>query len=175
MNPRDTTSPVVMVSDLVGTNLVREIERTLSAAGLSVASTATRDQPATLRLRLERVAGGIEARGEVEFAWEGECRRCLEPVTGVTTAPVEELFEAVPTEGESYLLDENRIDLRELLRDAVLLNLPLAPLCSDSCAGPQPGEFPVSVEDDAAAEPLEPPLDPRWAALDVLREPPTES
>ena len=50
-----------------------------------------------------------------------------------------------------------------MVRDAVLLALPLAPLCADACAGPAPDEFPTG---PVATE--EQPVDPRWAALTQL-------
>ncbi len=92
-----------------------------------------------------------------------------------------------PTEGETYALDRDVVDLEPLVRDAVLLSLPLAPLCANDCQGPAPEAFPAIVEDDVAvvspqpgslradadadAADLEeePRRDPRWAALDQLR------
>ena len=61
-----------------------------------------------------------------------------------------------------------------MVRDAVLLTLPLAPLCADDCKGPAPEVFPAVVEGDAAPsadddEAIDAPGDPRWAALDGLR------
>jgi len=48
---------------------------------------------------------------------------------------VDELFELVPLDGETYQLDEDVIDLEPMVRDALLLELPLAPLCDPDCAG----------------------------------------
>ena len=59
------------------------------------------------------------------------------------------------------------IDLEPLIREAVLLDLPVAPLCGDDCRGPAPDTYPA----EPAADPdpdAEPPRDPRWAALDDL-------
>ena len=70
--------------------------------------------------------------------WQGTCRRCLEPVEGEAEASVKEIFERHPVEGETYLLDGESIDLEPLVRDAVLLALPLAPLCREDCPGPAP-------------------------------------
>lgn len=75
-------------------------------------------------------------------------------------AEVREVFEPRWEEGETYPLKGDQIDLEPLVRDAVLLTLPLAPLCEDACAGPDPEEHPVGVEGGAPSEP-----DPRWAAL----------
>jgi uncharacterized protein len=55
-----------------------------------------------------------------------------------------------------------------VLRETALLNLPLAPLCRDDCRGPAPEAFPALPAEDVPAG--EAPRDPRWAALDVLRE-----
>ena len=56
------------------------------------------------------------------------------------------------------------IDLGPAVHDAVVLALPLAPLCRPDCPGPDPDNFPVVTAD----EPLEKPVDPRWAALAEL-------
>ncbi len=64
----------------------------------------------------------------------------------------------------------DEVDLERVVRDAVLLSLPLAPLCREDCPGPAPESFPARV----AADPLddegaEPSPDPRWAGLDQLK------
>ena len=64
---------------------------------------------------------------------------------------------------EVYRLDGDEIDLRPMVRDAVVLNLPQAPLCRDECLGPDPVRYPATVEDDSK------PVDRRWAALSELR------
>ena len=74
-------------------------------------------------------------RGTLTAAWTAACSRCLEPVAGEISVHVDELFETLPLEGETYQLDEDVIDLEPMVRDALLLELPLAPLCSADCAG----------------------------------------
>jgi uncharacterized protein len=106
------------------------------------------------------VAGTVSAR------WEGECRRCLGPTGGDLTVQLREVFEPDPVEGETYPLGRDEIDLEPALREALALALPLAPLCSETCAGPDPEDYPVTEESDADAPG---PADPRWAALDALR------
>jgi uncharacterized protein len=91
-------------------------------------------------------------------------------VTGEVDIDVQELFEAQPTPDETYPLDGDQIDLAPLVRDAVLLGLPLSVLCRDDCAGPDPERFPAQVEapPEPGVDPA-PPGDPRWAALGELR------
>jgi uncharacterized protein len=72
-------------------------------------------------------------------------------------------------DGEARKLTNGWVDLSESVRDALLLGLPLAPLCTEGCAGPAPEEFPVAAQpDDVATTPVST-GDPRWAALNDLR------
>ncbi len=121
---------------------------------------------------LAAIDGGIEVGGTVRSAWTGDCRRCLRPVEGELSAQVRELYRPVETAGtddeDTYALGTDFLDLAPLARDALLLSLPLAPLCRDDCAGLCPScgadlaEGPCGCETEVK--------DPRWAALDVLRD-----
>lgn len=124
---------------------------------------------------LEAVEGGITLTGTVRAEWTAECRRCLEAVVGAVEVEVSEVFEANPTPGETYPIDGDHLDLEPVLRDAVLLELPLAPLCREDCRGPAPEQFPTGSGADAdegtgGEDEGDRPRDPRWAALDVLRQ-----
>jgi uncharacterized protein len=108
--------------------------------------------------------GRVTATGSVTAPWSGECRRCLEQVSGSVAVDVQEVFEPhPPDDAETYRLDGDRLDLEPMVRDAVLLALPLAPLCREGCAGPDPEDHPVG-----AGDPDEAGNDPRWAALRQL-------
>jgi uncharacterized protein len=111
----------------------------------------------------------VTATGEVTAPWEGECRRCLAIVEGTLTAKVQEVFETHPVEGDTYALVQEHIDLEPMVRDVVLLHLPLAPLCSEGCAGPAPDVVPVVVPTDSDPDDDTRPTDPRWAGLEGLR------
>jgi uncharacterized protein len=111
--------------------------------------------------------------GEVTVPWQGTCRRCLDETDGIATADVREVYEVHPTDGDTWPLENDQIDLGPLLRDTALLSLPLAPLCDVDCLGPAPESFPTGIEvpEDPDDEPVVddgPPRDPRWAALDGL-------
>jgi len=133
--------------------------------GLAVSTARVPDDaPVHVDLLLESLSSALTATGTVRVAWEGACRRCLDPVGGETEADViAEVFERHPTEGATYPLVGEQIDLEPLVRDAVLLALPLAPLCGDDCRGPAPETFPSGLVDESQV-----PLDPRWAGLDQL-------
>ena len=122
---------------------------------------------------LEAIEGAITISGTVTAPWVGDCRRCLDPVEGTLEVALSEVFEARPVDGETYPLDGDEVDLEPVVRDAVLLHLPLAPLCRPDCPGPAPASFPASgvtdPDGDDDDEPVEHERDPRWAALDELR------
>jgi uncharacterized protein len=119
---------------------------------------------------LEAIEGAVTLSGTVTAPWTGECRRCLEPVVGTLEVALSEVFEPHPTDGETYPIEGDEVDLEPVVRDGVLLHLPLAPLCRPDCPGPAPDVFPTIVEaDDTDGEDGEPAADPRWAALDQLK------
>lgn len=118
-----------------------------------------------VELTLEALTGGeIAVYGEVSAEWQGECRRCLEQVRGEVSVKVKEIFEASPTEGETYQLGDGSVHLREMTREALLLHLPLAPLCSSNCAGPKSASVKLAAQQDEKSQ-----KDPRWAALEDLK------
>ena len=166
---------VVHVTDLLrrpGTR--REVVREVPLAGLALTSSEVPDdRPIDVDLLLEAQGEQLIVEGTVGADWTGACRRCLEPTSGRLEARVEEVFERHPTEGETWPLTGDHLDLEPLVREAVLLALPLAPLCGPNCKGPDPERFPATVEgevgDEEGDESAEPPRDPRWAALEALR------
>jgi uncharacterized protein len=136
-------------------------------AGLG-GSAARIDDPVDLDLMLERVPDGVVARGTVRARWTAECGSCLQPIGADVEVRVAELFEHQPVEGETYPLDGHEIDLELLVRDGVLLELPLAPTCASVGLDPCGPQVVLRDVDPEPPESLEPPTDPRWAALSEL-------
>jgi len=120
-------------------------------------------------LVLESLRGGaLVAAGTIDAPWAGECVRCLGLARGRLHVAVRELFDPDSDNEETYPLDGDQVDLEPLVRDAVLLELPLAPLCADDCQGlcPVCGVNRNQTSCTCAAEAR----DPRWAALDELKD-----
>jgi len=139
----------------------------LAAVGVSVPTGA----PICADLELSSYPGGITVSGSVTAPWLGECRRCGGPVAGQVVARVRERYApagGTDADGDAYLLAGDELDLEPLARDAVMLDLPLAPLCSDGCLGlcPQCG---ANWNTGPCGCP--PVTDVRWSALDALRDP----
>ncbi|MEU4108330.1 YceD family protein [Streptomyces sp. NPDC048208] len=107
--------------------------------------------PLELELRLESVMEGVLVTGTARAQAKGECVRCLEPVGLELEADFQEMFSypdaddrgrVIAEPGDDAEDDEDRqyiedglIDLEPLLRDAVVLALPMQPVCQDDCQG----------------------------------------
>lgn len=157
----------------------REVERELPVPHLAVSgSEVPAGTVATVSLVVSSTAdpGTLTVAGTVTAAWSGTCRRCLEPIEGELETEVHEVVARNPLDEEVWALEGDEVDLGSIVREALLLALPLAPLCGEDCRGPAPEDFPArsadeappDADDESAGE--EAPLaDPRWAALDELR------
>jgi uncharacterized metal-binding protein YceD (DUF177 family) len=95
-----------------------------------------------MNLRLESVMEGVLVTGELDVPVEGSCARCLEPIEDTLHLDVQELYayagsttEETSEEDEVRRVEGDYLDLEPLARDTVVLNLPLAPVCTDDCAG----------------------------------------
>ncbi|MGI9226072.1 MAG: YceD family protein [Candidatus Nanopelagicaceae bacterium] len=125
-----------------------------------------------LDLRLESVAEGILATGEFDVVAKGECIRCLDPIELELNRNFQELYayEASPDEEEDdqLLMDGDILDLEAPIRDAIVLALPINPLCDEECEGlcPECGQKWAELPEDHAHEQL----DARWSALKGLLE-----
>ena len=116
---------------------------------------------------LESVAGAVSVVGSVSTCWTGECRRCLGPASGTVRVQVLEHYTEDGDGSDTYPLVGDDVDLEPMVYDAVVLELPQAPLCSEDCKG----LCPVCGADhnhencscDRAVE------DTRWAVLRMLR------
>jgi uncharacterized protein len=127
-----------------------------------------------LDLRLESVMEGVLVSGFVVAPLVGECGRCLEPVEDEIEVDIAELFayedsttsETVDDEDEVSFMVGDLLDLEPVLRDAIVVELPLTPLCSPDCPGlcVDCGER-LEVGKPAHDHPV---VDPRWAALQAF-------
>lgn len=178
-NPRpaqlDDRSPWVVDTRDLGrrAGLSRELRRSApvpTSLGVPGVLEIREGEPVELDLMLESVVEGVLVTGTAAAVATGECSRCLDPVTENVEVDLTELFaypgsatEETTDEDEIPRLIDDRIDLEPTVRDAVVLALPLAPLCREDCPG-------LCIECGVKWADLEPghgheKIDPRWAAL----------
>lgn len=97
-------------------------------------------------LDVERNGDRISVRGKLEAHARVECVRCLKSYELPVEAPLEVFAERAGTgfrvdekelERDNYMMfhDGRHLDLREEAREALLLELPIAPRCQESCRG----------------------------------------
>ena len=132
-----------------------------------------------LAMRLESVVEGVYVSGTVRAQVLAECARCLDPVTWDEAADFSELFVYPPQDAHGRVvagagddddeappeIEGDLIDLEATVRDAVVLHLPIAPLCGDDCAGLCVECGARLAEDPGHAHEI---TDPRWAGLSAL-------
>ena len=124
------------------------------------------DAPIHVAGILERIPDGIVVRGSIDAVWRAQCSVCLRGLERPIRVGVDELFEPGPVEGETYPIEGVQIDLEQLARDALLLELPIAPHCDEACA---PAVLPSGVVlSSGPASESGASRDPRWAALSEL-------
>jgi uncharacterized protein len=151
----------------------RRVEVDHDPGPLAVGTSHTAGDPVSGVLVIESIAGGVSVSGDLRTTWRSECRRCLEAVEGETTIDVHEIYLVhAPPDSDIYeLFSEDQVDLAPMIRESVLLSLPLGPLCDVACKGPDPERFPAATAatDEGPSDEGEPAPDPRWSALGEVR------
>lgn len=126
--------------------------------------------PLELEFKAESVDDGVLITGTVQSKAEGECGRCLEKVEMDIDQRFQELFlyssrasENPDEDEELFLLEGDEADLEIPIRDAVILSMPINPLCSPDCEGlcAECGEKWRDLPEDHSHEVT----DPRWTGL----------
>jgi uncharacterized protein len=125
-----------------------------------------------LDLRFEAVTEGVLVTGSAVAPLTGECARCLDPLTSTVEVSFQELYRYLPDPGEDEadedrFLDGDLLDLEPAFRDAVVLALPLSPLCQEDCPG-LCAECGVRLADAGPLHGHGEDLDPRWGLLRKL-------
>ena len=95
------------------------------------------DPPLTFDFELSAVGGGLSVLGEIAATVTHRCHRCLTEWEEDVTKDVSQLI-ATNLEHEEeadYVLDGDIYDFESLVRDELMLDLPIAPLCGPDCEG----------------------------------------
>jgi uncharacterized protein len=175
----DQRGPLVFDTRALSAGLARTEKRTAPAPGELGAGLISVPEGRDLELdiRLEGVSEGVLVTAAVTAPLAGECARCLDPFVSAMQVRIQELFGYEASGGDAgedgYLLDGDLLDLEPALRDALVLELPLSPLCAADCRGLCP-ECGVRL-DDAEPGHQHPRRGAMWAALQDFRVDGTDS
>ncbi len=88
--------------------------------------------------RVSRTPQGILIQGEFEGKAPAECVRCLEGFNQTLQTSFDELYafnRRSETESELILPEDANVDLEPLLREYMLIEYPIRPVCSPECKG----------------------------------------
>ena len=130
----------VQVSDITDEGLDLEFQETVKVS-IPLLS------PVKALLRLEKVGSEVLAQGQATTRMELQCSRCLrnfpkdmDMKIDVVYHPVEELRGEEKHEVREDELDmgfyrDDELDIQDLVMEQILLNVPMKPLCSESCRG----------------------------------------
>ncbi|MGA4801898.1 DUF177 domain-containing protein [Streptomyces lavendulocolor] len=152
----DHRNPLVFDTHELGRRpgALQRISRTVEAPadlGIDGVIGVPQGSPVELTLRLESVMEGVLVTGTARASAEGECVRCLEPLRQDVAADFQEMFSYPDTDDRGHRtaaadddaeddeditpLEDGMFDLEPVLRDAVVLALPMQPVCREDCAG----------------------------------------
>lgn len=136
-----TRSPfIVSISDLRRPGDSRR-ERLVAPVDWQLAmSRLLADPPLEASLTLQAISGGILVRGTVDAMVRHTCHHCLEEfvesehveVAAVFFSPSEERQDA---EDDGYALEGDELDLEQMVRDEMMLALPMLTRCRADCPG----------------------------------------
>jgi len=130
----------ILITDIPDEGLDLDFEEKFGTEELSLVS------PVKARLGLSKTFSEIVVTGTVDAELELECSRCLkkfrrimhEPVN-VVYHPLKELgpdrHELTDDEMDMGFYEGEELDLRELVREQIMLNIQMKPLCDENCRG----------------------------------------
>jgi uncharacterized protein len=90
-------------------------------------------------IRVSKTQQGVLAEGELTAETDLECTRCLETYTQKLDARFEELYcfhnKRENEDAEQFLPSSGYLDLQDVVREYLLMEVPYAPVCKPDCKG----------------------------------------
>jgi uncharacterized protein len=129
----------IIVSEIPVEGLDIELRETIKSDASSF--------PARAQMKIKKVGAEVVISGTIEADLELQCSRCLKDFRSMLTIPVNVVYNPVEIlKGEDkheLKVDEldmgfysgDELDLLDLVKEQIILNLSMKPLCSESCKG----------------------------------------
>lgn len=104
----------------------------------------TFEKPIKVEIKVAKSQDQLICRGKVQTSVKLECSRCLAPYDKDLSSDLDFVIDlsgnsaGVKSEEEDYFfVDSNAtfFEIDDLVREAIILSLPLKPLCSEDCKG----------------------------------------
>ena len=93
--------------------------------------------PITLKASYVYDGKGFSVKGSLEGTLDSECARCGKQFAEPFATEIDERFVKGTTDEDDdvYSFDGETLDFSEMVRDNILLHLPMASVCSEDCQG----------------------------------------
>jgi len=160
----------VLISEIPEEGFDLELEETIESDAFI--------SPVNAWLKIQKIGDEVVVRGNLRTDVKLQCSRCLKGFRSVLSAPVDVVYHPVEElrgedkhelkteELDMGFYSEEELDLLDLLREQIILNLPMKSLCTDMCKG-----ICLKCGTDLNAEGcscIENEIDPRFEALKKL-------
>jgi len=131
----------IFISKIPLDGLALSVRERLSPEGIGI------PEPVTGWLRVRKMENRVLVDGELSCRARFQCSRCLGDFEGVVDSQLSVEYRPAPgvDEAEEHELqageldvifyEGDELDLSELVREQMLLAVPMSPVCSDSCKG----------------------------------------
>jgi len=130
----------IVIADIPDEGLIIDVQEKLNTEDVALAS------PVITRLSLNKAGSEIIIAGSLEVEMELQCSRCLKDFRQSLDIPVNVVYHPVEdavVEKHALKDDEldmgfyrgDELDLQELLKEQILLNTQMKPLCNEQCKG----------------------------------------
>jgi uncharacterized protein len=144
------------------TGMIEEIDEVFSGYAFN--------KPVRFSGNIVNEKGILKLSGVIETVYDAQCGRCLSAMEiGVSMAIKEYIFADTPEDdSEAYTYAGKSVDLSRIMKDNIILNLPVRQLCSEKCKGlcPECG----SNLNVAACGCKKESGDPRWEVLNKFKQ-----
>ena len=145
----------------------KDIDVAVAVVDFEFADARMVDTPVDISVHLESLSTGIHVAGTAQATWAGVCRRCLAPLVERMSVDLDEMYQKGSHDPDAYEIENDQINLLPMVREGLLLAVPLSPLCREDCPGFCPHCGADLSETDCECEPVA--SDPRWSALENLK------
>lgn len=128
---------VIDLADVAGNpGLVKAVRIAQPLGGLRGVLAKVEDtDPVEVDLEAAALVEGVEVTGRVLYEVSLVCSRCLKEFDEKAEQEVRETFHFQPKEDDAYEVDGDTIDLEPMLRDVIVLSLPVNPVHDPGCKG----------------------------------------
>ncbi|WP_274651581.1 YceD family protein [Paenibacillus humicola] len=129
------------IQEMASKGTKAEIRTTLDGGWLKdVRKDILRAGPIAVDLTAQGEGGEVNVGGRLSTEVELACSRCLEPLAYKASADFRETFKPASAMNgsepeETIPVEEDKVDLEPFVEETMMLALPFAPLCEESCKG----------------------------------------